>query len=283
MTRPQLRTLVLGAVLAIGLAAGAVAVQVRSQAILAARFPLRPSPVRAATTPEALAEGRHLVQVAACSLCHGRALAGEMLGAAGSPVSAPNLTLVVRRRSDAELDRAIRAGLRPDGTSELGMPSHVYMRFTDAEMAAMLGYLRSLPPAGSMAPRPSPGFVERADLVLGLLHPEVRRVAAATPPLDLGPRFAEGRHLTSFACGQCHGTDLSGSQGAPGPDLMVRGGYDLGQFRTLMREGQTPSGRQLDPMSLVARTSFSHFTDGEIDAIYAYLDARDVKLASPAH
>ena len=265
----------------LALAAAYVAVEIRSQAVLEARHPLRPSAVRAATTPEAVALGQHLMQVSGCSLCHGRDLAGRMLGAAGSPLGAPNLTRAVGRRSDAELDRAIRDGVRPDGTTEFVMPSQAYARFTDAETAAILGYLRSLRPKGAPTPKRHPGLIQRVDLALGFMHPEVDRIAAARPPIDLGQRYEAGRHLAAVACGQCHGTDLAGGRGAPGPDMMVRGGYTRAQFHTLMREGETPSGRELDPMSLVARLSFSHFTDAEIDALYDYLDARDVRLAKP--
>ena len=281
MNRARLKPIAIGVVAVLVLAAGYAAIQMRSQAILEARHPLRPSTVRAATTPDAIAVGQHLAEVSACGLCHGKDLAGRTMGAAGSPFAAPNLTQVVGRRSDAELDRAIRAGVRPDGTTEFVMPSQAYAGFTDAETAAMLGYLRSLTPKGAPTPKRQSGFMQRVDLAVGFMHPEVDRIAVARPPLDLGPRYASGRHLAAVSCGQCHGTNLSGGHGAPGPDLMVRGGYNRTQFHTLMREGETPSGRDLDPMSLVARLSFSHFTDAEIDALYDYLDARDVRLGKP--
>ena len=281
MTRASLTYLAIGLGVAIVLAEAYAAVQSRSQTMLEARHPLPPSAVHAATSPEAIAEGGHLVQVAACSVCHGRSLAGMMIAAAGSPVYAPNLTLVVRKRTDAEFDRAIRKGLRPDGTSELGMPAHVYARFTDAETAAILGYLRSLKPQGTLQTRPSPGIVQRLDLAAGIMHTAVQRLATAHMPLDLGPRFETGRHLASVSCAQCHGPDLSGGHGAPGPDLMVRGDYDRPQFHALMRQGEARSGHDLELMSGTARSSFSHFSDAEIDAIYDYLNARDLRLAGP--
>lgn len=279
MNRTALKALAIGLAALVALAAAYIAIQFRSQAILTARRPLPPSAVVAATSPDAIAEGRRLVQVTACSLCHGRELAGKMMAAAGSDVYAPNLTLVVQKRSDSELDRAIRRGLRPDGTAELGMPAHVYAGFTDQETAAILGYLRSLEPAGTLGTRPAPGLLQRADLALGFGHTEVERIAAAKPPMDLGPRFAAGRHLAAVACGQCHGTDLSSGHGAPGPDLMVHSDYSRRQFHALMRDGDSPTGRDLELMSPTARASFSHFSDAEIDEIYDYLDARDLKLA----
>ncbi|HEY5412376.1 MAG TPA: cytochrome c [Caulobacteraceae bacterium] len=281
MTPATFKTIALGALAALVVAGGYAVVQARSQAVLQARHPLRPTAVRAATTPGAIAEGGHLVQVAGCGICHGRELAGKMLAAAGSPLAAPNLTRIDPRRTDAELDRAIRSGVRPNGTSELAMPSHVYAGFTDAETAAIVGYLRSLKPLGAVTVRPAPGFMQRVDLAVGFMHPEALRIAGARPPIDLGPRFQAGRHLAALACGQCHGTDLAGGHGAPGPDMMVRGGYSRAQFHALMRTGDTPSGRELGLMSETARANFSHFTDAEIDAIYDYLDARDVRLDGP--
>ena len=281
MTPAPLKTLALCAVGALAFVAVYVVVQARSQSILQARHPLAPSAVRAATTPEAIAAGQHLVQVSGCALCHGRELAGTMMGAAGSPLAAPNLTRVVVKRTDAELDHALRGGVRPNGTSEFGMPSHVYAGFTDTETAAILGYLRSLQPKGDLIQRPDPGFMQRVDLAVGFMHPEVGRIAGAHAPIDLGSRYAAGRHLAALSCGQCHGTDLSSGHGAPGPDLMVRGGYSRTQFHALMRTGATPSGRELGLMSETARSSFSHFTDAEIEALYDYLDARDVRLDAP--
>ena len=282
MNRPVLKYAALAALTLLAVAVIFVVVGSRSQVVLDTRYPLPASAIRAAATPDAIALGQHLVQVTGCSLCHGKDLSGRMMAAAGSPLAAPNLTRIVAKRSDAELDRALRSGLHPDGTAEFSMPSHVYAAFTDAETAAVIGYLRSLKPVGALEPRPPWGPMQRFDLAVGFMHPEPRRIAGAARPLDLGPQLQAGRHLAALACGQCHGTDLSSGHGAPGPDLMVRGGYSLAQFRALMHDGETPSGRELGLMSATARSSFSHFTDAEVAALYAYLDARDVRLAAPA-
>ena len=281
MNRAVLKYAALGLATLIAVGAIFAAVDSRSEAVLHTRYPLPPSGIRATSTSEAIAIGQHLVQVSGCSLCHGKDLSGRMMAAAGSPLAAPNLTRIVTKRSDAELDRAIRSGLHPDGTAEFSMPSHVYAAFTDQETAAIIGYLRSLEPIGVLAPHPAWGPMQRFDLAAGFMHPEPRRIAGAARPLDLGPKLESGRHLAALACGQCHGTDLSSGHGAPGPDLMVRGGYSLAQFRALMHDGETPSGRELGLMSATARSSFSHFTEAEVAAIYAYLDARDVRLAAP--
>jgi mono/diheme cytochrome c family protein len=236
---------------------------------------LPPSAVRAAVAPEAVARGGELVVVTACGGCHGGDLSGGMLRVAGSAVAAPNLTLATPRLSDAALDRAIRRGLAPDGTSELAMPSAAYAGFSDDEVAAIAGYLRGLKPRGTVLAQPRPGLLPRVELLLGVFRTSVESVAAARPPLDAGPRVAAGRHLAMVACGQCHGGDLGGGQGLPGPDLSVDGYYSRAQFHTLMRTGEAVGDGDMALMGRTARMSFSHFSDAEIDAIYDYLDARD--------
>ncbi len=257
------------------LAAAYWVVTERSDAVLEARHTLPPSAVRVATTPEAIARGAHLTVITACAGCHGEGLTGGMPTVAGSPVAAPNLTLAAPRLSDAQLDRAIRRGLKPDGTSELAMPSRAYAGFSDDEVAAIVGYLRSLKPRGTVLARSKPGLFLRIELLLGLFKTSADSLAAAQPPLDAGPQVSAGRHLAQVACGQCHGSDLNGGQGLPGPGLSVDGYYSRAQFHTLMRTGEAVGDGDMELMARTARMSFSHFSDAEIDALYDYLDARD--------
>ena len=203
-----------------------------------------------------------------------------MLSVSGSAIYAPNLSVLTKRLSDGDLDRAIRRGLRPDSTSELAMPSQAYANLTDDEVASIIGYLRSLRPRGSVEKPPQLGLLLRANLLAGIFKTEVKSLANAMPPIDAGRRFETGRHLASIACGQCHGTDLGGGRGVPGPDLTVRGFYDRGQFHTLMRTGVALDDGDMELMSRTARMSFSHFSDSEINAVFDYLDARDLTLSA---
>jgi cytochrome c553 len=252
-------------------------VSIASQRMLDRTYPKRPSAVHAASSPEAIAQGAHLVVVATCTDCHGKDLTGTLLPAPGSTIYAPNLTVITNGLSDADIDRAIRQGLRPDGKSEWLMPSHGYASFSDDEVASIIGYLRSLERQGTASPELRFGLKVRVALVAGILRPEARESADATPPLDLGARYEKGRHLAQVVCGQCHGTTLSGTppkDPAPAPDLLIVAAYDPGAFRTLMRTGKAASGREVGVMSQIARGNLSRFTDGEIDAIYDYLAAR---------
>jgi mono/diheme cytochrome c family protein len=117
----------------------------------------------------------------------------------------------------------------------------------------------------------------RVALVRGIVRTEAAEFTQTPPPLDLGVRYENGRHLAQVVCGQCHGVNLSGEPKRPvrpAPDLLIVAGYDRGAFRTLMRSGTAPGGRQTVSMLRIAGGNLSAFTDDEIDAIYDYLVAR---------
>ncbi len=256
---------------------------IASEVILDRTYPRRPSAVHAPAAAEAIARGAHLVVVATCTDCHGKDLAGTNLDVPGSTLYAPNLTALTATLSDADFDRAIRQGLRPNGRSLLVMPSHAYANFTDDEVALIIAYLRSLRPRGAVSPNPRLGLLVRAFLAVGLFKTEADELAAARPPLELGPRYDPGRHLASVICATCHGTELSGTPKdpvLPTPDLMLVAAYSRGDFHTLMRTGKASGNREVGIMSKTARNYFSSFTDPEIDAIYDYLVARGNAVAA---
>lgn len=248
----------------------------RSDAVLSARHPLLPSPVQAAAGDKA--EGQRLSYVLGCRSCHGNGLTGAPMSLSASTLIAPNLTRL-SKRTDAELDAAIRQGLRADGRSELAMPSQAYAGLTDGEAASLIAYIRSLPPSGEILAQPPYGIILRMNLATGVLKTQAVRNAQTATPLDAGVKIAPGRHIAQIACTRCHGPDLKGGQGYPAPDLTIRGYYDRKPFRTVMHTGEGLP-RDMKLMSETASSSLSHLTDGEIDALYDYLIARDTMLAS---
>jgi cytochrome c553 len=281
LSRRTILLIALGIVAALIAIVGGQWIGSRSQAILARRHALPPSPVRVVRTAAAETLGAHLIAVTACSGCHGPDLTGGPLNVYGTEVHSANLTRQLRTLSDADIDRALRAGLRPDGSSELVMPAHAYRAFTDDEVAAIIARLRALAPAGADQPKPVPGVGLRAALVFGAFAVETDKVAATRSPLDAGAPYATGRHLAAIACGRCHGPDLGGDKGA-GSDMTVRGYYTRRQFHALIQKGDALGEGNMQLMTQTAEASFSHFSDAEVDAIYDYLNARDVILAARA-
>jgi mono/diheme cytochrome c family protein len=128
-------------------------------------------------------------------------------------------------------------------------------------------------------PRTQPGLLLRAALVVGWFQTEPDKVAQAHAPVNAGPSLAAGRHLAAIACGRCHGPDLRGGKNA-GPDMTVLGYYSPAQFYALVKKGDAIGEGDMALMTQTAQASFSHFTDAEVGAIYAYLLTRDRLLGA---
>ena len=232
-------------------------------------------------TAAQLADAPRQARLLGCVSCHGEGLAGHLMfeepGVA--TVWAPNLTEVAAQASDQQLARAIRQGIGADGRPLWIMPSPMYSRLSDAEVAALVAYIRALPRRGAATPSVSLGPLGRFGVAMGEFRPAPARIEEfrMREPYDVGAEHAAGRRLASIACAECHGPDLTGGNAGPetvAPNLTIAGAYDPAQFRTLMRTGRAPHGRDLGLMGRVARADFAHLRDEEIDALYAYLRAR---------
>jgi len=117
--------------------------------------------------------GAYLAAIMDCTGCHtGGALAGQpdpALFLAGSEIGfllpglgvfyPPNLTpdeaTGLGTWSAEEVIHAVRTGERPDGRILAPiMPYHSYSKLTDADAAALVAYLKSLPPVSHEVPGP---------------------------------------------------------------------------------------------------------------------------------
>ena len=235
----------------------------------------------------ARAAAPRLARVLGCLTCHGEGLKGQLMFDAPGVVRvyAPNITEVAARASDQQLAAAIRQGIGHDGGGLFIMPSAMYSRLTDEETAALVAWIRTLPRMEGQTEGLSAGPMGRLLLVLGQFKPVPQVVAEFRTqiPIDLGPEHEAARHLAAIACSECHGPALMGGSVGPEdkvPDVRIAAGYDAVQFRTMMRTGRPPTGRDLGLMSTVAKNNFSHLTDAEIDALHAYLVARAKRLGS---
>jgi cytochrome c553 len=259
-----------------------------SEAIISRTHPVSPESVRAAGTPENIAAGKRLAAVTGCSGCHRAELTGGVF--ADIPhvarVNASNLTLVARQLSDAQLAQSIRQGVRSNGRALFGMPSEMYLHLRDDELAAVLGYLRSLPAGGAATPPIEWRLGGRVALLLREFEPAPVLVAKAQlkRPLD-ARKHAAGRHTALIACSECHGPDLGGLPGPFGergtPDLAIAAAYDADAFGRLMQTGIALNDREVGLMTEVARERFSQLTADEVADLYAYLKTRAEALQPP--
>ena len=74
----------------------------------------------------------------------------------GFLVHAPNITPgpnnVVARYAPVDWVRTIRHGVKPSGKPLMVMPSEDYNRFTDADLAALVGFVTGCRPRRAVAP-----------------------------------------------------------------------------------------------------------------------------------
>jgi mono/diheme cytochrome c family protein len=249
-------------------------------------------PVSVPVDAAAVARGEHLVNVvSSCGLCHGENLGGQVFfdGEVGSYVFAANLTAgaggVGATFSDADWERAIRHGVGGDGRVLVIMPSNFYQHLSDADLGAIIAYLKTAPPVDNdlgVRRIGFPGSIMGGTIgfndftrINGIDHANVGAKSATE-----GATAAYGEYLVNIAlCGECHAANLAGIVGEdgppPGPNLTPGGdlaSWTEADFMAAMRTGQTPDGRSLDP-EMMPWPTFSQMSDTELQAIWTYLQS----------
>ena len=99
-------------------------------------------------------------------------------------------------------------------------------------------------------------------------------ILALVLPLSLHAAGSSGEHLAyTVGCVNCH--HQTDKHIINAPPLVIVKAYSLPEFRKLLKTGITKVGRDMategSVMGFVAKEQFSHFTDAEVSALYAYL------------
>jgi mono/diheme cytochrome c family protein len=233
-----------------------------------------------ATDSASIAQGRHLAQTRGCIGCHGDQLQGEVFGEdplAGRAIAA-NLPKLARDAGPAVFERAIRHGIGSDGRALYSMPAYNFVHLNDADVAALYAYARSLPVTDNKLPSGWLGF-PRIAIALGqdaAIPGFLDKVPALRWQGHPNPAVGRGEYLAMTSCTECHGFGLRGDDpfappGKGAPDLALVASYSKADFTRLMRSGKGAGNRELRLMSRVARGRFVHWTDAEVDDLYAFL------------
>jgi hypothetical protein len=243
------------------------------------------------TDAPSVARGEHIVRaIASCTMCHGEDLGGQMLAPPGplGTLAAPNLTRgeggLGRTFTDADWVRGIRHGVHRDGTTLIVMPSEAFVYMNETDVAALIAFLKQLPPVNRPMPETRLALLGRALLVTGQFS---TLVAEKTPHLPYpaivppGPTAEYGRYIANFSgCHGCHGFGLSGGPVAappgtpPATNLTPDPGTGIGKwteadFERALRHGVRPDGHPVNVF--MPWPIFSHMTDDEVKALWAYL------------
>jgi cytochrome c553 len=280
--------IVLGTILGLIVVALCV-LYVESGARLHQHYAVRVAPLAIPHDSAAIARGSHLAHaVAGCVDCHGPDLAGTVMidQPAFAVLSAPNLTPtgLGSQLSDVDIVRAIRYGVAPDGRSLAVMPSNVYYHLSDADLAAIVAYVRSVPAATHPLQPTSFGPISRLLLVTGkapILQAELIDTSTARPVPAPGVTAEYGAYLASVGgCLECHGPGLSGGPipgaepGSPPAANLTRGGigrWTEADFQRALREGKRPDGTMLS--RFMPWCIAGNMTDDEIAAVWMYLQS----------
>ena len=184
------------------------------------------SDIRVAMTPDRIARGKYIFELADCDGCHsqhdttkqywpvvesgrGRATSWGRK-ALSSWISRTSLRTGIRHwKVDGwRKIRAIREGVHRDGTALFPMmPYEEYRNMSDDDVQSLVAYLNSLPPVRHNSPCPTVGFPVNL-LIKGVPEPVTKPVATPDPT----NKRLYGEYLTSVGvCVVCHTQENKGS------------------------------------------------------------------------
>lgn len=250
---------------------------------------LQVQPVAYKDDAAAIERGRYLFASRGCVDCHGAKGNGNMFldDGKGMRIAGPNISpgpgSVVKDYQPVDWVRSLRHGVNPQGRPLMIMPSEDYNRFTDEDLAALVAYIRQLPPAQGGAPVIDLPLPVRAMYGFGLIHDAAARIDHTKPPEKPVPDAVTVQHGAYVAnmCIGCHGASLAGGKVPGGPPdwpaaanltpgegtAMVR--YpDAASFAAMFRSGRRPDGQEIKVMPF---GSLREMNDTDVRALHLYL------------
>lgn len=242
---------------------------------------------RASDDPKVIERGRYLAYGPGhCVDCHGdgdryaEVKDGVQLPLSGGftfhlpfgnfhvPNITPDRETGIGRYTDAELARILRHGVRPDGRAML--PAMPFANLSEADLTAVISFLRSQAPVKHAVPKHEPNVIGRA-LRAFVLKP-VGPAAPVMKESPSGPTVENGKYLTVIAnCVNCH-THMDVIAGRPAGPLFG-GGVPM--------ESHVDSSKTFTPPNLTPHPTDGWITSWSEDAFVQRLGAGSVNKASP--
>jgi mono/diheme cytochrome c family protein len=266
----------------------------KSRLEFATKYDVQVGSVVVPTDAASVEHGHHLATIL-CMECHKADLGGDPHffdgGALGQGI-APNLTSgqggLGAQFTDADFVRAIRHGVKPDGTSVFLMPSTDFYYLSDQDLGDLIAYVRSVPAVDRQTPEPHAELSFIGNVMYGaglfgnlLRAGRIEQLGDAPSAPQPGITAAYGQYLMTInGCHDCHGPQLAGGKpsqpGSPLAPNLTPGGelraWTEADFIKTLRTGVTPSGTQL-PNEFMPWKSKGLMTDDELKAVWAYLQS----------
>ncbi len=256
---------------------------------MARRVDVQVRPVALRDDAAAIERGAYLYASRGCAECHGEDGGGRVFvdEANGLRLAGPAITnapgSVVAGYQPADWVRSIRHGVDPRGRPLMIMPSEDFNRFTDDDLASVVAYVRSLPPAAARAAVLELPLPVRVLYGFGMIKDAAAKIDHRLPPsmpVPEGINPEHGKYVAAMCIG-CHGEHLSGGRipGGP-PDWPPASNLTPGEGSALVRYPDADSliamfrsGRRADgtPIPVMPFESLGRLNDTDVRALHLYL------------
>jgi mono/diheme cytochrome c family protein len=188
------------------------------------KIDVRVQPVAYRSDAQSVERGKYLYASRGCAECHGDNGAGRIfVDEAGVRLKGPNISpgagSLVNAYQPEDWVRTIRHGVAPGGRALMVMPSEDYNRFTDDDLAAVVAYVRSLPPVAGTAAVIDLPLPARVLYGFGQIPDAASRIDHTLPPakpVPEGVTLEHGKYVANMCIG-CHGEKLAGGRIPGGP------------------------------------------------------------------
>jgi cytochrome c553 len=245
--------------------------------------------VALSTDPAVIDRGAYLYKSRGCAECHGADGAGKVVVDDGgffvkAPQIAPGGASVTSGYMPVDWVRTIRHGVKPNGEPVFVMPSEDFNRLTDADVGAIVSYVRSMPAVMGTPSEIRVPLVVRFFYAAGMIPDAAAKIDHSLPPAQAfatDDAAAHGAYVAA-ACKGCHNEFLSGGPivGAPptwppaanltpGPDSALSRYPTAEALAAMFRSGKRPDGSAVStvmPFGMLGQMS-----DDDIGALYGFL------------
>ena len=259
---------------------------------------LPPMQVTFAAADGQLERGEYLFKTRGCMECHGADGGGHVViddKDSGFFARAPNITSggasPAQAYTDTDWMRTLRHGVKPSGQPLLIMPSEDYAHMTDADVGAIVAYVRSLPPASTGGGEFKIPLPLKVAYWFGAIKDAAEKIDHTAPPpaAVADDALARGQYIAQ-GCTGCHGPHFSGGKipGTPpswpaaanltsAPDSAMAHYASADQFKSMLRTGKRPDGSAIS--EVMPFKSLAYMDDGELDALFAFLKTVEARPA----
>ena len=256
---------------------------------LARRVDVAALPVALRSDAASIERGAYLFRSRGCGDCHGMDGAGAVVVDAGamhvrSPDITPAPTGVVAGYSPVDWVRTIRHGVKPDGRPVMIMPSEEYNRLVDADLAAIVAYVRQLAPAAGAKAEVRLPMPVKALYAVGVVRDASEKIdhsLAPAQPVPEGINAAHGAYVANGCIG-CHGARLTGgkiagappdwpaaARLAPGPGSALDRYPSAEPFMAMLKTGKRPDGSSVS--KVMPFVSLKELNEVDVRALYLHL------------